>query len=66
MRRSGISFREAINRAVRRGLADSVSTQRKPFKLRPRRLLLRSGIDPAMVQHFEEDLEIEGFLQKTG
>src|ERR1700745_231176 len=65
MRRSGTSFREALNRAVRRGLANSVATQRKAFKLRPRRLSLRLGIDPAMVQHFDEDLEIESFLQKT-
>ena len=65
MRRSGTSFREVLNRAVRRALADSVATQRKPFKLRPRRLSLRSGIDPAMMQHLEEDLEIENFLEKT-
>jgi hypothetical protein len=65
MRRSGSSFRETLNRAIRRGLADSITTQRKPFKLRARRLSLRSGIDPAMVQHFEEDLEIESFLEKT-
>jgi hypothetical protein len=50
MRPSGTSFREALNRAVRRGLADSVATQRKAFKLRPRRLSLRLGIDPAMVR----------------
>ena len=65
MRRSGTSFREALNRAIRRGLADSVATQRKAFKLRPRRLSLRLAIDPAMLQHFEEDLEIESFLEKT-
>src|SRR5262249_29670217 len=65
MQRSGASFREALNRAVRRGLADSVATQRKPFKLRPRPLAHRLSIDPAMVQHFEEDLEIESFLDKT-
>ena len=65
MRRSGTSFREVLNRAVRRAFADSVATQRKPFKLRPRRLSLRSGIDPAMMQHLEEDLEIENFLEKT-
>jgi hypothetical protein len=65
MRRSGATFRQAVNQAIRRGLADSRAIERKAFKLRPRRLSLRQGIDPAMLQHSEEDLEIEAFLRKT-
>jgi hypothetical protein len=65
MRRSGATFRQAVNQAIRRGLADSGAVERKAFRLRPRRLSLRQGIDPAMLQHFEEDLEIETFLGKT-
>ena len=65
MRRSGATFRQAVNQAIRRGLADSGVVERKAFRLRPRRLSLRQGIDPAMLQHFEEDLEIETFLRKT-
>ena len=65
MRRSGATFRQAVNQAIRRGLADSCAVKRKAFRLRPRRLSLRQGIDPAMLQHYEEDLEIEAFLSKT-
>ena len=66
MRRSGITFRQAVNQAIRRALAGSVATRPRPFKIRPKRLSLRPGLDPAMLQHLEEDLEIESFLQKTG
>ncbi|HTD15438.1 MAG TPA: CopG family transcriptional regulator [Chthoniobacterales bacterium] len=65
MRRSGITFRQAVNQAIRRALAGNVAAQRRPFKLRPKRLSLRPGLDPAMLQHLEEELEIESFLQKT-
>ena len=65
MRRSGATFRQAVNQAIRRGLADSRAAERKAFRLRPRRFSLRQGIDPAMLQHFEEDLEIEALLSKT-
>jgi hypothetical protein len=65
MRRSGITFRQALNQALRRALAGSVAEERRPFKLRPRQLSLRQGIDPAMLQHLEEELEIESFVQKT-
>jgi hypothetical protein len=65
MRRSGTTFRQALNQAIRRALAGSVAEERRPFKLRPKRLSLRPGVDPAMLQHLEEDLEIESFIQKT-
>jgi hypothetical protein len=65
MRRSGTTFRQALNQAIRRALAGNVAAQRRPFKLRPKRLSLRPGLDPAMLQHLEEELEIESFIQKT-
>ena len=65
MRRSGTTFRQALNQAIRRALAGSVAEERRPFKLRPKRLSLRQGVDPAMLQHLEEELEIESFIQKT-
>ena len=65
MRRSGATFRQALNQAIRRALAGRVAEERRPFKLRPKRLSLRPGVDPAMLQHLEEDLEIESFIQKT-
>ena len=65
MRRSGTTFRQALNRVIRRALAGDAATARRPFKLRPKRLSLRPGLDPAMLQHLEEDLEIEPFIDKT-
>lgn len=65
MRRSGTTFRQALNQAIRRALAGSVGEERRSFKLRPKRLSLRQGVDPAMLQHLEEELEIESFIQKT-
>jgi len=65
MRRSGTTFRQALNQAIRRALAGSVANERRPFKLRPRRLSLRAGVDSAMLQHLEEELEIESFIEKT-
>ena len=65
MRRSGTTFRQALNQAIRRTLAGNFAEEHRPFKLRPKRLSLRQGVDPAMLQHFEEELEIESFIQKT-
>jgi hypothetical protein len=65
MRRTGTTFRQALNQAIRRALAGNVTAQRQPFKLKPRRLSLRPGLDPAMLQHLEEELEIESFIRKT-
>ena len=65
MRRAGLTFRQALNQAIRRALAGNVAAERRPFKLRAKRLSLRPGLDPAMLQHLEEDLEIESFIKKT-
>jgi hypothetical protein len=65
MRRSGTTFRQALNQVIRRALAANTSTEHRPFKLRPKRLSLRPGLDPALLQHLEEDLEIQSFIEKT-
>jgi hypothetical protein len=65
MQRTGTTFRQTVNQAIRSALAGRTAARCKPFKLRARRLSLRSGVDPAMLQHLEEELEIESFL-RTG
>ena len=40
----GISFKQALNDALRAGLSGSGSRP-KPYRLRPRRLGLRAGVD---------------------
>jgi hypothetical protein len=49
MPRSGATFRQAVNQAIRRAPADSAFRLGKPFKLKPRRLSLCPGTDPAML-----------------
>lgn len=43
-RERGVSFKEALNTALRRGLAESVEASR-PYRLRTRPLGLRPGVD---------------------
>jgi hypothetical protein len=65
IRRSGLSFKEALNQALRRGLIRPRSTAAKPFVLEPRDLELQAGFDPAELQHAEEDLDIAEFTETT-
>jgi len=64
--RSRSSFKEALNAAVRVGLAEK-SPRAKPsrFVLRARPMGLRAGIDPAGLNKIADDLEAEAFLEKT-
>ena len=57
--------RQVLNQAIRQALAGNAAAERRPFKLKPKRLSLRPGLDPAMLQHLEEELETESFIQKT-
>lgn len=66
MHRSRKSFKETLNAAVRVGLG-GIPTKTKPakFKVKARRLGLRSGIDPASFNKLADDLEIGAFLEKN-
>ena len=56
----GQSFKEALNHAIRRGLADVVDERPEaPFVVVPRAMGLRSGIDPARLNALVDDLEAE-------
>ncbi len=62
----GQSFKEALNHAVRRGLADVVDARPEdPFVVTPRPMGLRTGVDPARLNALADELEIEAF-QETG
>lgn len=60
MHRSKCGFKEALNAAVRAGLA-SETKQRglQPFVLKARPMGLRSGLDPAGLNKLADDLESE-------
>jgi hypothetical protein len=58
------SFKEALNTAVRRGLADvEVGPAEPPFEWQPRAMGLRSGIDPARFNALVDDLEADAIAE---
>jgi hypothetical protein len=56
-RERGISFKEALNSALRRGLASGSAGSRRPYRLASRRLGLRPGVD------LEHALRLSGELE---
>jgi hypothetical protein len=66
MQRSRQSFKETLNQAVRRGLADlAPQVDEQPFQVQARALGLRAGIDPARLNQLNDDLETDAFLTVT-
>lgn len=60
----GQSFKEALNQAVRRGLADVVDARPEPpFVVVPRPMGLRAGIDPARLNALADELEVDAFAE---
>jgi len=58
-----ISFKEALNRFLRIGLGAQASEAR-PYRLRPRRLGLRPGIDLDRALHLASALEDQETIRK--
>jgi len=48
-RKSGRSFKSVVNETLRAGLERAVRTPAKPFRVRPRSLGLRDGLDYANI-----------------
>lgn len=57
MRRSGTSFKQAVNHFLRVGLVASKKQQRKPFVVKPRPLGLPPGLNYDNVEELIETLE---------
>jgi hypothetical protein len=53
----GVSFKEALNSALRRGLATRAPGSKRPYRLASRRLGLRTGVD------LEHALRLAGELE---
>jgi hypothetical protein len=63
---SGLSFKEALNDGLRRGLAHLVpATAVTPFVVKARPLGLRAGVDPARLHDLADDLDAEAFAATT-
>jgi ribbon-helix-helix CopG family protein len=56
-RERGVSFKEALNSALRRGLTTGSADSKRPYRLTSRRLGLRPGVD------LEHALRLAGELE---
>jgi hypothetical protein len=56
-RRSGVSFKEVINRVLRLGLMAANRPERKAFAVKPRKLGLPSAVTYDNVEQFVEQME---------
>jgi len=64
-RRKGMSLKQVVNAALRRGLArDDSPVSRPEVRVRPMDLGLRPGIDPGKLNQLTDELEVEEFLRK--
>ena len=63
VRKTGKSFKEVLNRAVRTGLiGQTTAAAGKPFRVRAGHLGLRPGIDPGGLNRLADDLKVEAFV----
>ena len=65
MRRHGFSFKEALNRAVVRGLAEPDQAAEAPCTPPTAAMGLRAGYDGAAMNRLADDLEAEAFRSLT-
>ncbi len=63
-RRQGISFKEVVNSNLRRGLAAG-DVPTSPYKLRPRSMRAKPGLDFDQARDLADRLEDEEILRKT-
>lgn len=62
-RRLGVSFKQVVNDAIRRGLATGRRPEagQTPFVVEPMACGLRAGIDPAGLNRLLDELDTEDF-----
>ena len=65
MRRQGVSFKEALNRAVVRGLSEPESLIDAPIEPPTVAMGLKAGYDPAAMNRLADDLEADAFVALT-
>lgn len=59
-----LTLKEAVNQALRAGLAVEKPKPKVPFKVRAHPMGLLPGIDPNKMNQLLDDLEVEDFLAK--
>ena len=64
--RRGLSFKQALNDVLRRGLAAPArATSRARYQVKPHTGGFRSGVDPGKLNQLVDQLEAEDFLEKA-
>lgn len=63
-RERGVSFKEALNSALRRGLDQGTTGARRPYRLASKRLGLRRGIDLEHALRLAAELEDAETIRK--
>lgn len=62
-RRAGISFKEAVNQLLAKGLRSTLAeVDAAPFSVSARPMGLKSGIDPGRLNQLADELEVDAFL----
>jgi hypothetical protein len=62
MQRRRLSFKEALNQAIRAGLSQATNLRDEtPFVVRARRMGLRAGLDAGRLNQIVDELEAEAF-----
>ena len=66
MQQTGESFKVTLNRAIRRGLADTApAKEEKPFVVQAKNLGLRPGIDYTKINQLVDEMEVDAYLEVT-
>ena len=66
MRERNLSFKAALNDAIRRGLRRHAHAEAEPrFQVAAKPMHLRSGIDPSRMHDLDAALEVEAFRALT-
>jgi hypothetical protein len=66
MAERGQSFKQVINEAIQRALADVQAEPEPPFEVRPRAMGLRPGLDPSRLNALADELEADAYLELSG
>lgn len=65
--RRGVTFKQVVNDAIRRGLSPRASTRAAPrYRVRPHKTALRPGIDAAGFNRLADELEDDAVITKVG
>lgn len=60
-----VSFKQAVNQVLRRGLDGPSAHDDPPYRVTPHRGGFRPGIDPGRLNQLLDELEVDGFVEEA-